>query len=155
MSGPARWRAAARRSAVACACAALSGCAVQSPLIGEYRVNSTPLPGAAALGPQTPSFCLHLRYSNTLSPLLSHNVVQAWATDGHCAASGAERQAASVSVGWRYKWRGQSGKQCASATSCTSEETHLLLAKYFECVSASAADGDQIAHISSDQTTCP
>jgi hypothetical protein len=96
-----------------------------------------------------------VQYNSKYVFVFSKNLAQAWATEGACRDNGTPRTLGALNLGWRYRWNGQDAKQCANANSCNLNESNFWLGKLFDCVAATGADGDQTAHISSDQVLCP
>lgn len=144
----------AKRLAAALAAAALAGCVIQRPVPVEMKVDSVPLSSPA--GSASEPFCLHLRFDTRRYYLAySENAVEAWVTGGSCSSNGARRGVESINLGWRYKWEGLSGKQCTQQDSCALGEKNVVLGKVFECAMVTARDGEQSAHLSTDQVGCP
>ena len=133
---------------------ALSGCAVQRPLSGEARVESSLLATASAEGAPAP-FCLHLRWGNRFYGAYSGNTAEAWVSEGPCAADGAARSVESISLGWRYRWDAPQTQICAPASQCRLDAHHIVLGKVFECLRVQVRDGAQQAFFSTDQAACP
>jgi hypothetical protein len=134
----------------------LGGCSLYptSPVTQELQVDTVTLAPRLTYGVTSTPFCLHLRYKNDFKVVYSQHEVEAWATDGVCAAKGARRSIDTLALSWRYDGYTQADKLCGSADTCTMADQRLIEGRLIQCVSARARDGDQSAFVSSDQARC-
>jgi hypothetical protein len=134
----------------------LGGCSLYplSPVTQELQVDTVALAPRLTYGVSSTPFCLHLRYRNDFKVVYSQHEVEAWATDGACAAKGARRHIETLALSWRYDGYTQQDKLCGSADTCTMADQRLIEGRLIQCVSARARDGDQSAFLSSDQANC-
>lgn len=137
----------------------LSGCTVRPPISShEHRIDSTTL-GVELVGTaQAAPFCLHLRHGNTFLGVYSENRIEAWVTDGSCAAAppaGAARTVDAIRISGRWDWHDtQFSRQCMQTDRCLSHERNIVEGRHIRCASATARVGNQVAHIVSDEAAC-
>lgn len=120
----------------------------------EVQVDSVTLNPRLTYGVTSTPFCLHLSFRNRFQYVYSEHKVDAWTTDGSCAAAGARRVVDTLALSWRDETYTQQDKQCMAGDHCTMAEQRVVEGRTLRCASARARTGDQSAFISTDQAAC-
>jgi hypothetical protein len=159
--------------ALAC-CALLSACVLRPPQSSEEATVDSVIPGdAVGAGVTGRPFCLHLRYRNHFFSAYSDSRVEAWVTDGSCAAPvnvptsaaasapasapppPAKRQVGTIRIGWWYDWEDhQKNRQCLVTDHCEIDAQNVILGRNIRCAVAQVADGPYTAFITTDAAVC-
>ncbi|MBP7566057.1 MAG: hypothetical protein KA795_08620 [Burkholderiaceae bacterium] len=133
----------------------VSGCANRQPSSAEIRIQSTPAPGALAVGSTPAPFCLHIRYANAYEfGVMTHNDAQAWVMDGDCATAGARRAVAAIDLRWRYQYDSTGSQGCVATDSCAIADRNYGEGRRLACVAATARDPGWVASGSTDWHAC-
>jgi hypothetical protein len=134
----------------------LTACALPQPYSSEERaVDSVTLAPTIAQGVEAAPFCLHLRYNNAYFAVASESRTEAWITEGTCSQTGAARKVDTLRISWRHDfYDSQMTRQCVDTDRCVANLQHVLEGRNIACASAQARQGNQTAHITTDQAAC-